>query len=103
MSWWTWNVKTAVLVRKTRARVLNVSAGGCQIETAGRLEVGTVGLLEVEGERGRQVETIRVTHTTIRPGHSYPGLLGVEFLVLEPASPQSFRREIAEIEALKRT
>jgi hypothetical protein len=98
MTWWNWKRVSGALARHVRVRVVNVSTRGCLVESSSRLEVGTVGMLEVEIQGRRQVEVIRVCHAVERRGHGTPYLAGVQFLELDAAPRHSVRQQAPRLE-----
>ena len=82
MAWWKWRAAVATLGRHVGARIVNVSARGCLIESATRLPEGTVGILEVDVDGNSHLEAVLVRHSIERRGHGTPFLAGVQFLGL---------------------
>ena len=99
MAWWTWGPLTGALIRSVPATVLNVSARGCLIQTAARLDTGAVGVLVVESSEDMHREAVRVCHTIERPGSTLPFCAGTEFLVFDAATAPSVRHRAARLEA----
>ena len=91
----------AILNRELHARVIDVSASGCLVETRRRLEVGTIGRLRVRlgsEECEDDVEVMRCD-TVAGPVASYH--VGVRLLWTTPRCPGSIRHAIAsQLEAL---
>ena len=85
----------AVLTRELHARVIDVSASGCLVETRWRLEVGTIGRLRVKlgaEECEDDVEVMRCD-TVEGPVTSYH--VGVRLLWTTPRRPGSIRHAVA--------
>ena len=102
MAWWTWGPVSGALVRRVPATVVNVSAGGCLIETAAPLLPGEVGVLQVEAQDS-QPEAVRVCRLVERPGGPLPYCAGTEFLVLDAPSPGSIRGEAVRFATREKT
>ena len=102
MAWWTWGALTGALVKRVPVTVVNLSRGGCLIQTAAPLEPGLVGVLAVNAGNVAKSEAIRVAHASRRPGASMPFSAGMEFLVLDTAGVASIREEAFRAESGRR-
>ena len=83
----------AVLTRELHARVIDVSASGCLVETRWRLEVGTIGRLRVRlgsEECEDDVEVMRCDAVDLASYH-----IGVRLLWTTPRRPGSIRHAVA--------
>jgi PilZ domain len=85
----------AVLTRELHARVINVSASGCLVETRRRLEVGTIGRLRVRlgGEECEDDVEVMRCDAVEGPVASYH--VGVRLLWTTPRRPGSIRHAVA--------
>lgn len=81
-----------VLNRHIGVRVLDVSAGGCLLESDCEVPVGTVGSLTLEANGSQYADPIRVTRSQAIPGGGERHLLGAEFVWLTLPDPHSVRR-----------
>jgi len=88
---------TAVLLDDVVARVLDISAGGCLLEAAKYLAVGTVGALDLELEGTRRLEWFRISRVNPSPGQGGRWLAAVEFLPLTVAGTDSVRGAIGRM------
>jgi hypothetical protein len=84
--------------RRTRMRVIDISSVGCLIESTVLLDVGTVGLLDVEIGGRRCTEAFRICRSMHTPGAVWPYRAGAEFLTLEVRTGVPLRHEIARFE-----
>jgi hypothetical protein len=85
----------AVLTRELHARVIDVSASGCLVETRRRLEVGTIGRLRVRfcGEECEDDVEVMRCDAIEGPVASYH--VGVRLLWTTPRQPGSIRHAVA--------
>jgi hypothetical protein len=81
-----------VLNRHIDVRVLEVSAGGCLLEAAFDVPVGTLGLLSLEANGSEYADSIRVTRSQLIPGAGERRLIGAEFVWLTQPGERSVRR-----------
>ncbi len=89
-----------VLIRRVQVRVRDVSSAGCLLESHDLLPEGTVGLLELEIEGERQVETLQVCRSLRVTGSAWPWRAGARFLALNAPPPTSVRNVVARFEIL---
>lgn len=82
MSWWTWRDAQGMVIERIEGRLLDVSASGCRLESTSTLEVGSVGVIEIQGLEAPIAEAARVCHTVERPGAATRYVLQLEFLPL---------------------
>jgi hypothetical protein len=75
----------ATISRDLSVQVLDLSGGGCQIETRSYMTVGTMGVLLLEIEGQRRLEWFRVCRVQAIHGRSGANRIGAEFLPV--ASP----------------
>jgi hypothetical protein len=86
----------AVLVRRQRVGIGDVSRTGCRVEGAQRLATGTVGMLTVDIDGERHLEMFRVSRSAgPGPGQVYEA--GLEFLPL-PAVTASLHDVAAQLD-----
>jgi hypothetical protein len=81
-----------VLARDIQVRLVNISASGCLIETSGRLETGTIGVLRLHAAGGIFTDGVRVTRVQGVAGRSAAWQVGVEFLWTTYPGARSLRR-----------
>jgi hypothetical protein len=83
---------TGVLARHIPTRLIEVSRSGCLVESAQRIEEGTVGalLLEVQGQTFS--EDVRATRCVVVAGMGSRYLVGMEFLNTGRMDGPSIRR-----------
>jgi hypothetical protein len=86
-----------VLARETRARLVNVSASGCLLESATHLDPGTTGTLRVVVGGGAYDDAVRVTRAQQVRGASGTWLIGVEFLWTSHPGSWSLRRMVSQL------
>ncbi len=87
----------AVLMRRQRIDIGDVSRTGCRVGASPRLAVGTVGMLTVEIDGQRHVELFRVARSSATPGADQLYEAGLEFLPL-PADMASLHSIAARLE-----
>lgn len=97
MGWWTWGPVTGALIRRVQAEVINVSAGGCLLQTAAPLAPGLVGVLKLDAFDSA-TDAVRICHGLNRPGSALPYCAGAEFLVFDTASATSIRDRVATVQ-----
>ena len=95
MGWWTWGPMTGALIRRVPADVLNLSSGGCLLQSAAPLAPGLVGVLELEALDCSPKDAIRICHGLKRPGSAVPFCAGAEFLIFDAADSSSIRDQVA--------
>jgi hypothetical protein len=86
-----------VLARETRARLVNVSASGCLLESACGLAPGTTGTLEIVVRGETYGDAVRVTRAQRLAGSSGAWHLGIEFLWTSHPSSRSLRRMAGQL------
>ncbi len=86
-----------VLTRETRVRLVNISASGCLLETALRLEPGTVGQLKVMVEGDTFADAVRVSRVQQVHGAGTEWHLGAEFLWTTHPGSRSLRRMVSRL------
>lgn len=87
----------ATLVRSVPVRVVEVSRGGCRLETDRRLEAGTSGLLAVPLAGLVHVDDVRVARCHQRPGAGMTYQVGAELLKTRRLGRRSLRAAVARI------
>lgn len=85
----------AVLTRELHARVINVSASGCLVETRGRLEVGTIGRLRMKVGAEDCEDDVEVMRCDAVKGPVAWYRVGVRLLWTTPRRPGSIRFAVA--------
>jgi len=80
VSWWTWPGLRGAVLEEIPGRLVDISAGGCSVETTTRLGLGTFGFVEIEGPDASLAEVARVCSITERAGATAPFLVRLEFL-----------------------
>lgn len=83
-----------VLTREIPTRLIEVSRSGCLLESAHRIEEGTIGALRIELEGHMYLEDIRATRCVAIAGSGSAYLIGVEFLQTGRPDGLSIRRAI---------
>jgi hypothetical protein len=83
------------LVREVPIRILDISPGGCLIESPVRVAEGAVGWLSVNGHDAQHREVVRVCRSDWRTDRFWRWTSGVEFLTLEAPSATALRRNVA--------
>jgi hypothetical protein len=79
--------RTAVLVRRQRIEVGDVSRKGCRLEGPEPLAIGAVGMLSVNIDGLQHVELFRVSRGGPLPGGDHLFEAGVEFLPMPAGTP----------------
>ena len=85
----------AVLNRELHARVIDVSASGCLVETRRRLEVGTFGRLRVSLSGEECEDDVEVMRCDAIEGPVASYHVGVRLLWTTPRRPGSIRHAVA--------
>ena len=92
----------AVLMRELRARIIDISESGCLIEVRRRLDVGTVGTLQLQLGTGEFRDDFEVVRCQAVEGARSLYHVGVRFLWTTPRHAGSIRhavaRHVAELE-----
>lgn len=83
--------RRAVLMRRQRAGIADVSRTGCRLEMSEPLDTGAIGLLAVDIEGRVHTEFFRVART-VTGAHQHEA--GIEFLPVPADSPSL--RELAD-------
>jgi PilZ domain len=91
------NDTVAVLGRDVTLRMLDISASGCLLESASRLEVGTTGTLRVVFENVEYVDDVRIMRCRVNDGSSALYHLGAQFLWTTSPCERSLRRMPAKM------
>jgi hypothetical protein len=84
----------AMLVRSVPVRLVEVSRGGCRLESARRIESGTSGQLAVELAGLLRVDDIRVARCQLRMGAGAVYQVGAELLRTRRLGRRSVRMAI---------
>jgi hypothetical protein len=85
----------AILNRELHARVIDVSASGCLVETRRPLEVGTIGRLRVSLSGAECEDDVEVTRCDAIEGPVASYHVGVRLLWTTPRQPGSIRHAVA--------
>ena len=88
---------TGSMSRDVPITVANISRGGCLLEAAVALPLGTIGILHVELHGMVYSDPVRVTRSPIIPAAGVRHLIGVEFVELDTPGPQALRRYAATL------
>ena len=88
----------AVLGRAVPVRLIDISSGGCMLESASRLEKGATGHLRVLFEDAEYMDDVRVMRCQESEGGSGLFHLGAEFLWTTSPHERSLRRVIAKLQ-----
>jgi PilZ domain len=84
-----------VLARHIPTRLIEISRSGCLLESAHRIEEGTVGALRLEVRGQTYSEDVRATRCVAMAGSGSSYLVGVEFLQTARADGASIRRAMS--------
>ena len=87
----------SVLARLSPARLVNVSASGCLLETATYLEPGTTGALTVVVGGETYDDAVRVIRVGRKAGAGVAWQIGVEFLWTNRPGSWSLRRMVSRL------
>lgn len=88
----------AVLGREVPVRLVDISNAGCLLESVGRLDKGSTGLLRVRFQDVEYMDDIRVMRCQEPEGSSGVYLLGAEFLWTTSPHDRSLRRVISQMQ-----
>ena len=88
----------AVLGRAVPVRLMDISNGGCLLESTCRLEKGATGHLRVLFEDAEYMDDVRVMRCQESEGGSGLFHLGAEFLWTTSPHERSLRRVIAKLQ-----
>ena len=89
--------RVATLVRSVSVRLVEVSRGGCRLESSSRLESGSSGLLAVDLAGLTRIDDIRVARCEPRVGAGAVFQVGVELLRTRRFGRRSVRMAIRQI------
>jgi hypothetical protein len=92
------NDTVAVLGREVILRLLDISASGCLLESASRLEVGTTGTLRVSFDNIEYADDVRIMRCRINDGSSALYHLGAQFLWTTTPCERSLRRILTKLQ-----
>jgi hypothetical protein len=81
-----------VLARQIPTRLIEISLSGCLLESASRIEEGTVGALRLEVQGRAYTDDVRATRCVAIEGSGSSYLVGVEFLRTGRSEDTSIRR-----------
>ena len=90
----------AVLMRELSVRVLNVSVGGCLVESSGWIEVGTIGTLKVKLGSEECKDDVEVVRCEAIKGATTVYHVGMRLLRTKPRRPGSIRHAVARHEVV---
>jgi hypothetical protein len=88
----------AVLMRELAIRVINVSVGGCLVESSGWIEVGTIGTLKVKLGSEECKDDVEVVRCEAIHGATTVYHVGMRLLRTKPRQPGSIRHAVARHE-----
>lgn len=86
-----------VLARSIPSRLVEISRSGCLLESAHRIEDGTVGELRLEVDGAMLVDDVRVTRCVRIEGAGSSYLVGAEFVQTRRPAEQSIRRAVTGV------
>ena len=86
-----------VLARDMSVRLLEISRGGCLLESSCSVPVGTLGALSIEVDGKEYVDQVRVVRCQLVPGAGNTHRVGAEFLSLHLPGDRSLRRYATEL------
>jgi hypothetical protein len=86
-----------VLARYIPTRLVEISLSGCLLESALRIEEGTVGALRLEVQGRSYSDDVRATRCVAIEGSGSSYLVGVEFLRTERSEDTSIRRVLSAL------
>jgi hypothetical protein len=89
----------AVLGRDVPVRLLDISASGCLLESANRLEAGTTGTIRIVYGGIEYADDIHVMRCQAFEGSSAAYHVGAEFLWTSRPAERSLRRVVATLPA----
>ena len=92
------DVVACTLVRRAAARVVDVSARGCLLETQAAVTVGATALFDIMVDGRPYIEVIRVCRTMSLAGTSGRFRAGAEFLPTFEGASRSIRPLVAQLE-----
>jgi PilZ domain-containing protein len=84
-----------VLTREVSTRLVEISRGGCLLESSKRIEEGTVATLRLDVRGQTYTEEVRATRCVAVAGSGSSYLIGIEFLKTGAAHEMSIRRALA--------
>jgi PilZ domain len=86
-----------IIERDVPTRLLDISRGGCLLESRQRIEDGTVAELRLQIEQDVFVDDVRITRCVLVKGSGSVYLIGAEFLQIHRPGERSIRRAINTI------
>ena len=92
----TRNGPPAALMRDVVGRILNISLSGCLIESPRRLEVGTVGRLELTFGDDDCADYVVVVRCEVVDGTRPVYHVGARFLAMAPRAVGSIRHAVSQ-------
>ena len=87
----------ATLVRSVPVRLIEVSRGGCRLESASRIESGTSGQLAVHLQGLLRIDDVRVARCQLRAGAGSVYQLGAELLRTRRLARRTVRMAVRKI------
>jgi hypothetical protein len=91
---------TAALVAEASVNVVDISRGGCLLETSRAFEEGTIGTLQLVVGGQTYVEDFKVARCTALSGRGATYRVGLEFLRTRRSAATALRHAIAQLVAL---
>jgi hypothetical protein len=91
--------RLACLARDINVRLLEISRGGCLLESSSSVLAGTIGALSVELDGTVYVDQVRVVRCQLLAGAGNTHRVGAEFLSLHLPADNSLRRYAAGLTA----
>jgi hypothetical protein len=91
---------TAALVAEASVNVVDISRGGCLLESSRAFEEGTIGTLELVVAGQTYLEDFKVARCTALSGRGSTYRVGLEFLRTRRSAATALRHAIAQLVAL---
>jgi hypothetical protein len=91
--------RLGILARDISVRLLEISRGGCLLESSSSVPAGTLGALSVEVDGTVYVDQVRVVRCQLLAGAGNTHRVGAEFLSLHLPAENSLRRYAAGLAA----
>jgi hypothetical protein len=91
--------RLGILARDISVRLLEISRGGCLLESTASVPAGTLGALSVEVDGTVYIDQVRVVRCQLLAGAGNTHRVGAEFLSLHLPAEHSLRRYAASLTA----
>ena len=93
------HTRLGILARDIDVRLLEISPGGCLVESSSSVPAGTLGALSVEVDGTVYMDQVRVVRCQLLAGAGETHRVGAEFLSLHLPAENSLRRYAAGLTA----